>query len=1030
MEYINGLSQLGMLDADNYSVGLIHISEIQNPKINYYQRIHLEKAKKIGVDAVYFRNFPNGLSKPQLYIFDFSIKERDIVEIHKNIWSSSEVRLYIVITKSEIKLFNSSKPVRILNKGQLVVNPFDTLKIAGEAIERYKEYSGKRFDNGSFWETTKFDFGYKETAYEKLITELKNARTRFLKEIELEKTIANKLLVLGILIKYLEERVDIDEKGNETRVFATTFFNQEKFGNSQNFIDVIKKGNKYTLNLFEYLSKHFNGKIFYLSDKYKEKIKNIDLSPLANFLSGKLENKQYVLWKLYSFNHLPIELISSIYEMFLEADKNKGIAYTPSYLVHFMIDEAMPINKPKKKYRILDPASGSGIFLVSAYKRIIDWWRVLKFEETGKWIIPGKEHLEELKRLLKENVFGIDKEGEAVDLSIFSLSLALCDILSPKVIWENLRFDDLSNNIVKSDFFSWFSENKTRKFDLIIGNPPFIEYGESARKLIEILKDLDIKVNVPNNQSSLLFTVFGINLVKKENGLLAFILPSGPLLYNNSQTPINFRNWLFKEYNIPQIIDFTYLSNVLFKNKGNEKNVAVSAFFIENKKPDDSPIYHITVKKLKSAKERQYFEIDHYDFHKVNKQDVRENPFIWKSNLLGGGRLVAFVNRLSKFQTLKEFLDKRKDKGWVYGDGFIKGKKDEDLIKSDFIKKKGGYSKADYLTNIEYIEPKDFTENGVSTTHIMKSLYFQWPRKKDIFQPPLLLIKKNLGEKSIPVSFYNKVIGFKNEIIGIHSPNEETNELKSIYNRLHNNPLYRFYILTTSARSGVSRSTKTTLQKDILGIPFPENNRDIKLTKYENILVEDTLNFSLEYLGKDRNIKLLNNASDKEIKEFGNVFCDVLNSIFETKEKKYYQESIYLSDTFICSVFKWDKANNETIKQIADEKIEKHIAQLVYNNLGTSYKINRVVKVYEGDYIYLLKPKELRYWIKSIALRDTDETIIDLYKADSLKDKSVDEHIFSQKNIILAELVAIQKITMPHATIMPFLPKPKIIIKK
>ena len=186
-------------------------------------------------------------------------------------------------------------------------------------------------------------------------------------------------------------------------------------------------------------------------------------------------------------------------------------------------------------------------------------------------------------------------------------------------------------------------------------------------------------------------------------------LPSGPLLYNNSQTPIKFRNWLFNKYNIPQIIDFTYLSNILFKNKGNEKNVAVSAFFIENKKPDDNPIYHIIVKKLKSAKERQYFEIDHYDFHKINKEDINENPYIWKSNLLGGGRLVPFINRLSKFQTLKDFLDKRKKDGWIYGDGIIEGKKtDEEVTQKDLEKKK--YKEAPFLTSKRKFTPNDFNE--------------------------------------------------------------------------------------------------------------------------------------------------------------------------------------------------------------------------------------------------------------------------------------------------------------------------------
>lgn len=981
-EYIRSLVQLEMIDTDNHSVGLIHTSELDSSKITYYQRIHLEKAKKVGADAIYFRNFPNRAPKPQLYIFDFSNKEKDIVEIHKNIWSSSEVRLYLVITKSEIKLFNSSKPVKQNRNGGLTITPFETLRIAGEAIEKYKEYSGKKFDNGSFWETTKYDFGYRETAYEKLISELKDARNTFLKDIKLEKDIASKLLVFGILIKYLEERIDIDENGNKTRVFSIDFFNKEEYGYSKSFIEVLEKGNNLTLNLFEYLSTHFNGKIFYLSNEYKEKIKNTNLSPLANFLSGKVDNKQYVFWKLYSFNHLPIELISSIYEMFLEADKNKGIAYTPSYLVSFMIDEAMPIDKPRKNFKVLDPASGSGIFLVSAYKRIIDWWRISKYEETGEWINPGKEHLEELKKLLRESIFGIDKQGEAVDLSIFSLSLTLCDILSPKVIWENLRFDDLSKNIVKSDFFVWYSENNLKKFDLVIGNPPFVEYGQREIKLIKIISDLNQKVSVPNNQSSLLFTVFGVNLVKKETGLLAFVLPSGPLLYNNSAKPINFRNWLFNEYNIPQIIDFTYLSNVLFKNKGNEKNVAVSTFFIENKKPDNNPIYHITVKKLKSAKERQYFEIDHYDFHKVNKNEVLENPFIWKSNLLGGGRLVQFINRLSQFQTLKEFLDKRKNDGWVYGDGIIEGKKtDEEVTLKDLEEKK--YKKASFLTSKYIFDPSDFDESGIHKKYICNRKYFQRSRntKKDIFKKNHLLIKKNIGEHSIPCILLDYDIIFKNEIIGIHSPNEKIKELKNIFTRLHNNSLYRFYVLTTSARSGVSRSTKTTLQKDILGIPYPENGKDIEFTKYENILVDDTLNYSLEFLGKDTNIKSLNTATKNDLDEFGNTFCEILNSLFETENKKYIQYSVYQSSSFICSIFKFSEENNKFIINKSSDEIEKHISQLVYSNIGTSYRINRVVKIYDGDFIYLLKPKELRYWLKSIALRDADETIIDLYKA-------------------------------------------------
>jgi methylase of polypeptide subunit release factors len=973
-EYISGLSQLEMLNAEEYSLGLIHTSEIENSKISFYQKISLEKAKKIGADAVYFRNFPdsNRSSEPQLYIFDFTSKNQDIVEIHKNVWSSSEVRLYLIITKSEIKLFNSSKPVKVSKNGVMKAVPFEILKIAGEAVKKYKEYSGKKFDNGSFWEETKHDFGYNETAYEKLISELKNTRDIFLKAIKLDKVVASKLLVLGILVKYLEERVDIGDDGKETRVFTSDFFNQKEFGFAKNFTETIRSGNEFALNLFEYLSGHFNGKIFHLTEEFKEQIIGKDLSPLADFLSGMLDNKQFVFWKLYSFNHLPIELISSIYEMFLEADKSKGVAYTPSYLVNFMVDECMPIDKPKRNFKVLDPACGSGIFLVSTYKRIIDWWRVSNYEKTGNWITPGKENLDELKSLLKNNIFGVDFESEAVDLAIFSLSLTLCDILSPKVIWDNLRFDDLSNNVVYSDFFDWYLKNKDKSFDLVIGNPPFIEYGAREEKVNNLIVDLNLEESIPNNQSSLLFTILGMKLVKKEKGLLSFILPSGPLLYNNSPKPINFRKWLFCKYNVPQVIDFTYLSNILFKNKGNEKNVAVSAFFLENKAPDESPIYHITVKKLKTAKERQYFEIDHYDFHKVSKADAVENPFVWKSNLLGGGRLIHLIKRISSFPVLEDYLlKKEKNDNWSFGVGFIVGNR-KYLDKDRVV----------FMRN--NIPTAKFTESGFGKNDIIiqdTDEYIEARRKADIYSPPLLLIKRSIGNKTIPVCISDSYITYRDEIIGIHSPEKDKGLLLKIKDRIHFNQLYRFYLITTSARAGITKSAFPVYKKDIMNLPFPENEEEIELTKFDEILVNDTLKYGLDYLGRDTNIKVLKATSQEELICFGNVFCEVLNSLFETELKKYTHQESYITDSFICTIFSYSNANFNTKKLINETEIESHIAEMVYNKLGTSYRINRVVKIYDGDLIYLVKPKELRYWLESIALRDADETILDLYNA-------------------------------------------------
>ncbi|WP_299518972.1 hypothetical protein, partial [uncultured Flavobacterium sp.] len=197
-----------------------------------------------------------------------------------------------------------------------------------------------------------------------------------------------------------------------------------------------------------------------------------------------------------------------------------------------------------------------------------------------------------------------------------------------------------------------------------------------------------------------------------------------------------------------------------------------------------------------------------------------------------------------------------------------------------------------------------------------------------------------------------------------------------------NNQLYRFYLITTSARAGVTKSTFPVYKQDIMNLPFPVDENEIELTKFEEILIKDTLDYGLEFLGKDNNIKVLKNATENELNGFGKTFIEVLNSLFETEPKKYFQKSIYQTESFICYVFEYGVESNIITNTLKTElEIETHIAELVYNKIGTSYRINRVVKIYDGDLIYLIKPKKLRYWLQSIALRDADETIVDLYKA-------------------------------------------------
>ncbi|MCP4492415.1 MAG: N-6 DNA methylase, partial [Gammaproteobacteria bacterium] len=189
-----------------------------------------------------------------------------------------------------------------------------------------------------------------------------------------------------------EEREDEEVR----KVFPSGFF--ERFvSNGKKFTDIFERKGAY-LELLDFLAEHFNGGIFQADTTDREFLKTADLSRFGLFLEGKAEGLQRVLWKLYSFNDLPVELISNIYEEFL--GKQPGVVYTPPFLVNFLLNEAMPLESEATDFKILDPACGSGIFLVGAYRRLVHRWR-----RNNGWKRPS---LETLKNLLKENIYGVE----------------------------------------------------------------------------------------------------------------------------------------------------------------------------------------------------------------------------------------------------------------------------------------------------------------------------------------------------------------------------------------------------------------------------------------------------------------------------------------------------------------------------------------------------------------------------------------------------------------------------------------------
>ncbi len=242
--------------------------------------------------------------------------------------------------------------------------PPDALGVAARIDEALKEhlhrFSALRLADGTFWDDPSNNdlADHEEGAHYRLIQAIVEA------DQDLDgrnNPILRRLLVLTVLIKYLEDRL----------VFPDGWFTGFHRG-ANNFFDVLASGEPAkVLKLLSALQKKFRGDLFSLPGEV-----SLDADHLASFatlVEAKTLQRQRFLWEQYSFQHLPVEVISRIYQRFVS--DGHGAFYTPPILATMLLDQCLPYDRLNGDEQILDPSCGSGIFLVGAFKRLVNIWR-------------------------------------------------------------------------------------------------------------------------------------------------------------------------------------------------------------------------------------------------------------------------------------------------------------------------------------------------------------------------------------------------------------------------------------------------------------------------------------------------------------------------------------------------------------------------------------------------------------------------------------------------------------------------------
>jgi hypothetical protein len=901
----------------------------------------MEKAQAYEAHAVFFEAGRNGrppVAQAFVFISNGPANDPQFAALHKRLWSWGGVPLLYRKTPGLVQLFRCAhKPDFVSAAGDTICRPFKTLEIA-VTISDDPWWDASRLRNGTLWDdpaVCEEMLSASQAAQKSLIEAVRELNAELNRKNILKKHLRRKLLILSLLISYLEER----------GVFLPGYFGQFLKG-ARKFFEVLGNG-KALVKLLADLEERFNGRVFALSDADRESLKeNTQLDRFARLVEGHEEpGGQLTLWQLYSFKDLPVELISHIYQIFV-SDGDSSV-YTPPFLVRLMLEESLSWERldrlERRKEIILDPCCGSGVFLVEAYKRLVLHWR-----SRNEWKRPDDTAL---KRLLQK-VHGIDLEEGAVELAAFSLCVALCDALEPEAIRASVKlFPPLAG---KTLHHSCFFEAKERRLirepiGVVTGNPPFTSTLNTPGAKLSYKRYVTIHGSLPDKQLAYLFLHEAMEMVAT-GGVLS-MLQQYNFLYN--QKSLGFRRTFIGKWDVREILDFISVRGLFKKGGADTKVIVVVAD--ATPPPGGRKILHATFRRSGRADAEQGFDIDYYDLHWLPRDLALTNDGVWRADLLGGGRVLGFVDRLKTIRTLGRYTAKP---GWDIGEGFIVGKQ-------------GSLAKAPHITGKLLLEPRHLKEAAsLAGLKTVTATRFKSSYTQTRFRGPMVLIHEHedLTARGFLAGYYT----YKHKIMGICGPKADADEIENIalWLKEATRPLQAF--VTAGGMTTFTQKASWVGLNDIKSLPYPES-RTLDLSKNEQILVDDILDYYRDLIRLGEDSAAMKENGHAALVEFSSIFTQQINAIYQKNPLRALQSQAWPG--VICQPFAF--GNGKLDWNGADELRDK-LDALLHEKQGTTLHVTRIARVYDGNFIFLLKPDRLRYWLRSVALRDADETLSDL----------------------------------------------------
>ena len=955
---------------------------------------------KTGATKAYFSG-----GKPSVFFYEVkAFTEQtltDVSRIHHNIWNYQRVMLLYVTSDTEIRVYNCyGKPTSTKNTKENIKN-LNSLELAhgkiGEDLSMLTQlFSRVNVDSGTLWTSEDSEVRNKikrEQRVDAYLIKSMGKAAELLQKEGLSPDIIHSLLIRSLFILFLEDKGASAEAG---------LYETIKHG-STSFFEIL--GDKdATYRLFKRLQEQFNGNITMMAPKEEDIVTEKHLRVIHDcFFDGDFQHQNLCSdERLFNFEIIHIGLISEIYENFLgEFRHSKGQFYTPFALADMILTEVLPTTSEEYNYPILDPACGSGIFLVEGYKRLIMRWKRANPLETISF--------DTLVAILKENVFGIDIDRTAIRVAAFSLYLTLIDQLDPKTLWnsENHRlpyliYDPSDSTLENRQGANLLCQNTIKDIDaeqfhrvrLVVGNPP---YGRNV--LPEEIREYCNKHKFAA-EYVLPFMHKATEFCPDGNIALVF---SSKVLFNTTRGYGKFRKWLFTENEVTRLDNLSVFRKAPSSFGGSLFSDASCPVCVAYYRPGRSAVDGM----VKYCSPKTFIKTNMVDGLLIDESDIKMLPVsecqrlesrLWKVAAWGNYYGYQLIKRITKC-TLEDYF---KAHDWKYGRGV-----NADSGRLDFIPRR--ILNTDYLARYQ----SDLSAARVNQTKKYRSV------KQGLFSAPFVAFKQGQHKGKIACSLFKEDVYFTTTAFAINGGSEEEKKILTAY---LNSRLAKYMLFLTTSSWGVER--EQVFLNEILALPSPfellsnearqaivkcfdelynlsgaavrdeiqidavekvveqEFEKAFNLSEKDCVYINDTLDFNIDIFESRQNAIGYHRVLSDESKRYTTTLTESLDSLLEVANIKasatYFEVGI--NDPLQMVVLQLRSSQSCVEKGSSNEykSLLKKIDSFLISRHSDSVYLRKTLKYYDGNMIYIIKPNQKRFWSMMQAFDDAAAVVNDI----------------------------------------------------